>query len=545
MRNRRKKTPGASVSSEMGNDRDSKTAVAVTPAAALRSRPRLFAALEQAFPVRFHAGESESAASIHFCDNPEGTGTDCQRDGAGPRLLVGDNPGSGARSQTVAFAACGPLDQRLRGLAIADPLDGPSLDSVGDDDVLAVAAGHATWTRSCGPGHIERVGSALPELGADEALRDLLLLRPLATAALVSFLRTIASDGAFTPPEPRAAFLFDDPNLRWRSYGFIDFGRLLEHADEHGYHAAMAMIPLDAGRQHRATVELFRRRGDRLSLVMHGNNHLSQELLRPEDDSEALMIAAQALRRAVDFEARHNLRMDRVMTPPHGMCSANSTRALASLGYDALCAIHPLPWREQAPPERPLSGWDPAEFADGCAVIPRLPLGTAASELALRAFLGQPLVIYGHHGDLADGLEPLAETAAAVNALGDVRWSSLGEIATANSATRRDGPLLRVRPYSHRLRLAIPEGVDSVAVEQPRGDTERLGGWSLNGSAPRPFGTVAELEPGIAKIRLQPTMPVDPAEVPPPTGRRIWPVVRRTATETRDRLRPLLRTGAA
>ena len=72
--------------------------------------------------------------------------------------------------------------------------------------------------------------------------------------------------------------LFDDPNLRWRSYGFINYGELLEHADAHGYHVAMAMIPLDAGRPNRAAAALFRERRDRLSLVFHGNDHIKGEL---------------------------------------------------------------------------------------------------------------------------------------------------------------------------------------------------------------------------------------------------------------------------
>ena len=105
---------------------------------------------------------------------------------------------------------------------------------------------------------VERVASALPELGPDQSLRALLFERPLAMVALVRLLREVCAADLPTPPPLRAAYVFDDPNLRWRTYGYIDFGRLLAHADEHGYHAAMAMIPLDARRQHRATVDLFR-----------------------------------------------------------------------------------------------------------------------------------------------------------------------------------------------------------------------------------------------------------------------------------------------
>ena len=179
------------------------------------------------------------------------------------------------------------------------------------------------------------------QLGPAQGLRDLFAEDALAAIALIQFLRTLDGPGAFRPPGLRATILFDDPNLRWRTYGFIDFERLAEHAAVHDYHASMAMIPLDGWRQHRSTVELFRRNPERLSLALHGNNHVGDELARPQDETTAIAIAAQAIRRAKRFEARYGLRMDRVMIPPHGMCSASVAHALGALGFDALCASTP------------------------------------------------------------------------------------------------------------------------------------------------------------------------------------------------------------
>jgi hypothetical protein len=521
--------------------------IAVFPAEALAVRPRLFGALAAAFPLTFEpggaaGGSPRAVAELHFA--PSDRFATRPNPAPGRRALVlGERAWSGALAGDVAFGE--EADRRLRGLVLTDPLDGPELDLKPGEQILAGSGRRPVWTRSRGDAAVERVASSLSELGPDQTLRDLLFASPAATVALIGFLRAACGAVLSTPPPLRAAFVFDDPNLRWRSYGYIDFGRLLAHADAHDYHAAMAMIPLDARGQHRATVDLFRARPDRLSLVMHGNNHLSRELLRLDEEREALAMAAQAVRRAASFEARHSLRMDRVMMPPHGMCSASSAAALAAVGFDALCAIHPLPWREQPPADRPLAGWDPAEFASGCAVIPRLPLGVDPSELALRAFLDQPLVVYGHHGDLAEGLEPLAETAAAINGLGQVEWSSLGEIAAGNAATRLDADVLRVAPYSHRMRLPLPGAAAALTVEPPRHDADRFAGWSIDGGAPRPFGeAVPERAGGKLELRLHAAAVVDPESVPLPAP-RIWPLVRRTATETRDRLQPLLGSGAA
>jgi hypothetical protein len=512
--------------------RTGKTTVAVRPETALRARPRLFAALEDAFPVAFSNVGAE--AEIVFGNA-----------GSGRRLptlvFEGDEARAGGPAQ-IRLTEEAALDRRLRGLLLVGRPSAALSVNADADRVLATTEAGPVWARAAGRATQIRVASTLPELEPPTALRDLLAERPLATLALIEFLRAVGGDHAHRPPPLRATFLFDDPNLRWRTYGFIDFRRLLADAETHGYHAAMAMIPLDAGRQHRATVELFRHNPERLSLAFHGNDHLSGELLRVGDARRATSIAAQALRRATRIESRYGLRIDRVMTPPHGMCSAEMAGALGPLGFDALCAIHPHPWSEQAPPNRPLAGWEPAEFAAGCAVIPRLPLTAGRTEIALRAYLDQPLVLYGHHDDLAAGLDPLAATAAEVNRLGPVRWTSLGEIALSNAVTRLSDGVLRVRPYTHRLRLEA-SGAETIAVEGPPGADETFAGWSDGGrhllpfDEPVPLGRRQKIE-----VRLSPATPVDAYGVAAPPA-SAWPLLRRAATETRDRLRPLIRAG--
>ncbi len=508
--------------------------VLVSPASAAATRPRLFAALERAYPVTFVSREGVAPdAAVYFGErSAEGTGQ------AVPSLVLGGFPRP-VRGGAVTLSRVDGLDRILQGLAFEDPLDGPDAADP-ESEVVASAAGRAVWTRRMGAPPVDRVASALPELGPDQSLRELLDERTLAMIALIEFLR--AHSAVPTPPHLRATFLFDDPNLRRPTYGFIDFRRLLEGAEAHGYHASMAMIPLDLRRENAETVELFRLHPARLSATLHGNNHLAGELLRLRDERGALAVAGQALTRAADFERRSGLRIDRVMTPPHGLCSRSAAAALAALGYDALCAIHPLPWRDGAP-GRPLAGWEPGEFSGGCAVIPRVPLGlTGATELALRGYLGQPLVVYGHHGDLADGLDLLAETAAHINRLGDVHWCSLGEIAASNTATVRRGAELEVHPFAQRVAVPLPAGIDSLTVAAPRDEEGQLTGWSIDGAPTTAFGAWVDGGSGPARIRLVPRRTVDLAGVPAPTS-SVWPRLRRTATETRDRLTPLLKAG--
>jgi hypothetical protein len=391
------------------------------------------------------------------------------------------------------------------------------------------------------------VRGGLPALGHDDVLREGLRVGgSLALLALVQLLRAIGAQTT-TPPPLRAMFVFDDPNLRRPTYGHLDYGALLAHADEHDYHAAMAMIPLDSRRPNADVVRTFRHRPDRLSLVIHGNDHVRDELLRPPSRGEAMALGAQALRRIARFERATGLDVDRVMMPPHGMCSRPVVQALGALGYEAACMIHPAPWTEVPPADQLLAGWTPAEFIDGCAVLPRFPLTVCTTEIALRAFLDQPLVLYGHHGDIAGGLQPLAAAAARVNRLGAVRWCSARELARASYAgTVRDG-VLDVQPWSARMRVHVPDHAGAIRVQAPPGDPETAGfvGWVMSGAGPSsptwpmPFGAELRVPPsGELTIRLDPVQHTDPRSVAAPRP-RVWPLARRRATETRDRLAPL------
>ena len=512
--------------------------VAVRPGSALDARPRLFAALAAAFGIRFRAwGEG--------CDLPDavvvlGAATPAELAQLGVPVFAALDGAPGDAEDVRVLDRCA-VDRRVRAIVLAGERLGLPLEASDESaEVLAVAPSGPVWTRSRGRDAVHRVRVGLPELAPTEVLLEALSpRRALALLALVHFLRSLT--GRDRMPPVRAAFVFDDPNLRWRSYGFIDYGRLVNHADSHGYHAAMAMIPLDAGRPSPAALALFRQRPDRLSLVFHGNNHVKRELMA-QDDASAVALAAQALRRIGRFERRSGLDVDRVMTAPHGMCSPSVARALGAVGFDALCAIHPLPWSEQPPQDRLLAGWDPAEFAGGCAVIPRFTLDWTEAEIALRAFLGHPLIVYGHHQDVARGLDPLADAAARINRLGDVEWTSLGRVALGNYELRMSGDTALVRPFARRSTVALPDRASTLVVQPPRGAGPALLGWSPARGGPLvPFGAAVECTPGRPyELTLRVAGAVDPSTVAPPAWRP-WPVLRRAATEARDRALPMRR----
>ncbi|HEY7961331.1 MAG TPA: hypothetical protein VID29_05360 [Solirubrobacteraceae bacterium] len=364
--------------------------VGVIPPSAHSDRPRLWDALEMAYPVRFQARER---GALRDLDAVVRVG----------EVLVGE---------AQAHAAGLPC---LRAAATPQTPD----DATPAD-----------------PGAV----APLPaELAPGEALRE--RLRPdrhRALLALARFLRELTAPG---PAPLHAAFVIDDPNLRRRRYGHIDYARLLAHARGHGYHMSIATVPLDARLADPRAVRVFAAGTEHLSLCVHGNDHDGPELGRPHSYAQSLALVAQAVRRVAGFEARTGLAVERVMAPPHERLAEPVAHALRACGFRAVTSTRPYPWVASTPAQSwlarppaagPLAAWGPVDVvAGGLPVLLRADFEHPRADLALRAFLGQPLILYGHHDLLADGAERLAAAAAQIQALGDVRWGSLATIARA------------------------------------------------------------------------------------------------------------------
>ena len=188
--------------------------------------------------------------------------------------------------------------------------------------------------------------------------------------------------------------------------------------------------------------------------------------------------------------------------------------------------------------------------AGGLPVLPRYPLGARTEDLALRALLGQPLIVYGHHGDFARGLDILAQTASEIDALGNVRWGPLAWISRSSYATRQIGETLLVRMHARRIVVEVPAGVRRlrVLVQEPLGGAAghqlaHAGGYvdvafhrGLGAAEPLAVNAPAHLD-----LTLMADRPLDPEEVPA-RGVRPWPLIRRALVEGRDHVQALRQT---
>jgi hypothetical protein len=530
-------------------------AVGVTPARQHESRPRLFAALEAALPVRFEARTADALGGLDALlvlgeDDSAPVATPAGLPSLKLALPEPDNPGK--ELDNVLTVEEG-LDSRLQGSSLPDRWLGAALaqgtTAAGEAGAVTLAGcdGVPTWTHSDAGGESALLIPA--ELGPREALRERLCDgRSAALLPLLHFLRARTEAIRWQPPAARASLLFDDPNLHWPSYGFVKLAELGAHARQHNYHVALATVPLDAWFAHPAALRALRESDGAISLLVHGNDHDGGELGRVATAADAVSLAAQALRRVDAFGRRTGVAVDRVMVPPHEACSQATLSGLRRCGFEAITMTRPYPWVEFEPHSwlaRPedagaLVGWGPAEFVEGVPVLLRHPIaGRSAAELTLRAFLDQPLILYGHHEDALGGPESLLETVEEVNRLGPASWCSLREIAATSFETRREGSRLAIRLLTRKATIEVPAGVDELTLQLPDVGLEadrqtlRTAGEETN------LGEPLSVEPGSSlEITLAPVDVLDPEAVPPPR-RRPLALARRLASEGRDRLQPL------
>jgi hypothetical protein len=526
---------------------------------------QVLALLEQVYPVRFEQGSRPPDAALvldpaRLAEAPAGV----------PRLVLAARTRNDGTVAGIALADDEQVARPLRGRTIADsavsgelppphPAVGRVLASVDQRPVWwqvgerpvsgGSTAPDGSPTQGERPGGLWYSTYPLAEPAEGETLREYLKAgRFMGLLPVVHFLGQVAGAEGWTLPPPRASFIVDDPNLHWPSYGHLDYRELVAHARRHGYHMGLATVPLDRWWVDRRAAALVRDNGAVLSLAMHGNDHLTHELGRLRSDGEAESAMAQALRRTAALERRAGVSVERVMVPPHSRCSEEAPRAMYRLGIEGVCLNRSYPWRDEESAPTPLGEWHPAELvAGGLPVLLRSPLVDPREDFAFRALLGQPLILYAHHWDFAEGLDILAQAALDVNALGEVRWGPLGSIVRGSFATRRVGETLFVRLHARRVALEVPAGVRELRVLAP----EPLGGagWrrvacegrvagmtfeeGLGASEPLPVEASAGVELTLIRDR-----PLDPAEIPAPRPRP-WPLIRRLVVEGRDRVQGL------
>jgi hypothetical protein len=532
--------------------------ILVAPAAEFSARRRLFGLLGELYPVDFSAWSPGSPAE---CDGVIIWG-DAEKEfptlvhEAEACLVVAPSSGRNVSVEkgAVKFSEMDLIDSAFRGQTLVDECIGsfPALQLCDNDKVICTVNSEPYWIlRAIGATSASIIAMGPAEPGERETVYDLFNRRRwLQLLPFFHFLKQLTRDNDWEAPPLRACLMFDDPNLHWPTYGYIDLRKLVQHARDFNYHVCSAMVPFDGWFASSGVAALFKEHKERISLCMHGNDHAYLELGAPLDAERFGRLLAQGLRRIEAFEKRSGIAVARVMVPPYGAFRETVANPMLKLGYEAVCVSRAslTAWNKD-------KNWSPSfghpvtEFIDeGLPVIPRHVMAPG-HEIAYRlaAFLNQPIIPHGHHQDCANGLDLLSDVSGSINRIGKIIWSDMTTLSRSNYLLRRSNDTVVVKMLARRISLALPEGTRQIVIERPWIGSD-AGRETLTCTANGQTIFSAE------SARQSQPIPVSGARsvecmAPPPDAldyRRVesppfqaWITARRILTEARDRIAPL------
>jgi len=319
----------------------------------------------------------------------------------------------------------------------------------------------------------------------------------------------------------------------------------VKHAAAHNYHATIATVPLDAWYFDRKVAALFQTHKKHISLMMHGVNHVADELARSYKEQDALSLLATGLRRIATLEARSGVSVARLMAAPHGAFSEFIADLMVGLGYEGACVSvgSLLRWNSEKLWPANL-GFAVAQPLGNLALPVFHRVGISETDIRLNVFLGHPLIVATHHQDCVSNFARLQFMANIVNGIDSVQWMGIEDISRTNFVSQMQNGTLRIWPYSRRFIVPLSSDITDVQVcGSPYCD-----GFTINLHNPYRDGIEIAVSNTPARYRISnntmeiffpPANSVDYAQVAGKSA-GMWPIVRRLLTEARDRTQPIL-----
>ncbi len=522
----------------------------MAPAAQYEFRRQLFDALSSMLPVTFEPHIPGDYAGLRgLLAMPAGEAAvrgASEHNISSYQVLVSDLVPFTPTS-AVTFTSSNLVHRAFRNKTIADesltnvsrvPDSIESLATLGDYPIWAV--------ERSGDQECHKVGVDLPAFARNDFFHNHFRAPCwFSMAALLHFLRSLLARAGWPTPTPRATFIIDDPNLHSGSYGYIDFENLVKNASAHNYHATIATVPLDAWYFSSEAASLFKSNKKHISLMMHGVNHIADELAQSYAEPSALNLLATGLRRIATFEERSGLSVARIMAAPHGAFAEAIADPMLRLGYESACVSigSLLHWNPDKhwPTDLGFSMAQPFG-KQGFPVFHRT--GICETDIRISAFLGHPVVIATHHQDCVSDFARLNSLANKISEIDEFQWMGIEDISRTNFLSKTENRTVHMWPYTRRFTVPISPEIADVEVHHSaycreftidlRDQRQNESGHSARNKDF--FYRVLDEE---LQISFPPAQPLDYKQL---RGRRIgvWPVIRRMLTETRDRVRPML-----
>ena len=276
---------------------------------------------------------------------------------------------------------------------------------------------------------------------------------------VVMYLKWSFRDVCWTTSETNACLIIDDPPL-WPRYGFLDFGELLQLANEQPFATTIAFIPWNWQRTNRDTVAAFRQNREKLSVCVHGCDHTrgefaarSAELLDRKLKTARSRMQSLLNKTALDHE--------NVMVFPQGAFSPEAVSALKRNGFVAAVNTEVAP-SDDASNETTLADlWSVAIVRyGGFSIYTRRYIAHGIENFAFDGILGKPCFVAGHHDIFRDHGSELAEF---LQQLASLRWKlcwrTLGNAVFRSYSIRPDGGTIMVKMFAEQVRIENVEAM--------------------------------------------------------------------------------------
>ena len=298
-------------------------------------------------------------------------------------------------------------------------------------------------------------------------------------APLLFFLRDCGIS-AWQTPLRAANIVIDDPDLK-ESYGFIDPKTLAQWVDKLDCAVSIGFIPWNFKRTSPSVVELFRSRWPRLSLCVHGCDHVEAEFCGNVSSSRQLI--ALALDRMERLSRNTGLSYDKVMVFPRGEFSGSAMQALQESSF--LAGVNTELIDIQADRGVPAGQLlQPAITSySGFPLFLRRPADEPIANFALDLLLGKPCLVGMHHDYFREGFEPLVNLVNSLNGLDpELSWSNLETIVSRTYSVRTNAESHHdVRLFSRYTRVAIPKPPACISFCKSEPMKEKAFDASVNG----------------------------------------------------------------
>lgn len=249
--------------------------------------------------------------------------------------------------------------------------------------------------------------------------------------------------------ETLACLIIDDPLLRPR-YGCLEYKKLLEEMRIHNFFTEIAFIPWNYKRSEAKTVQLFIDNQDYYAICVHGCNHTANEF--GGGDYYALSaLSSTALWRMEQHKMLTGLPYDPVIVFPQGRFSSVAMQALKDQGYFAAFNSTIRATDGNEPPaieyQRPAT----KTYHDFPLFLRRYPSDKSYFVQDLAS--GRPIIIVEHHGAFRNGYKAITDVIDWINSLGNIRWTSLLNIAEHYLGNKATSTGQSAKPSPSHLRL--------------------------------------------------------------------------------------------